>query len=572
VRPSCQDCARKHLGQASALLGEVQQGYPDHLWLAIGHMAEAADELVQSWPDMANEIRAHRKRLELDKSYQVPVVELIGKVGRLEAPLRQVERPRVESPRIPHEHTVSEPPVALAVPASGCTSCDLKRFAMEQAPRYQAEQQEIGSGKPFSGRLVIIATLGSFDRSYSLTSVIIDQAKAAVLAGLRVDLWVNRGCDMALAPVFPHGVTVVGVMPPIKHVEDVPDEGDAQLVLAALNPLLDLLAAHGPVRIIAHDLLLQSWFVTEALALHHLQPRAQIDWWHLIHSSVNNRLERSEDPASAHWLRSHLPAGHRLLAVNASDVQQLAHYYHTSVDRIQVLPNSRDPLQVLDLTPDACAIATAANLVNTTIVQVLPVSADRLLHKGALELVRLFGALEAAGTSVRLVFVVCNCADDRALQQVALVRRAMPDAHLSAESVVFTHEVLPATAGRGLSQASIRGLFALSNLFAFPTVSEAASLVVWEAMLAGCLLVLNDNLPCMKEQLPRTMGLWVPWPSHKQPGAPSLDQSQLEILVERIEENLGQGGYVAKKHALWRCNLITYANRLAQVLGLPSEG
>jgi hypothetical protein len=562
-------------------------GYPDHHWLAIGHLAEAAEELLQSWPDMANQVRAHRKRLELDRAYQVPVMDLIAKVGKLGAPEAV---PAPWSPPVPHDHTVIEPPPADPIfpsvaqgqatyeqfgppqATTGCAPCDLRRFAAEQAPRYQAEQQEIGEGKAFSGRLVIITTLGNFDRAYSLVSVIIDQAKAAVLAGLRVDLWVNRGCDLTLAPSFPYGVSVVQAMPAVRHVEDTVQEEDAQLVLAAINPLLDLLAAHGPVRIVAHDLILQSWFVNEAMALHHLVPRAGREWWHLAHSSVNNRLEHSGDPAHPQWLRSHVPQGHRLLAVNASDVQQLAHYYHTTAASIDVLPNSRDPLQVLDLTPEAAAIATAANLLPAEIVQIMPCSADRLLQKGALELVRVFGALAVAGADVRLVFVLCNCRDDKALQQVALVKRAADDAALPIDCLHFSHEILPDSASRGLTQASIRGLFALSNVFAFPTVSEAASLVVWEAMLAGCLMVLNASLPCLMEQLPRSLGLWMAWPSHKAPGQGSPDREALRGLAESIMGELAAPAYQAKRHALYRTSLARYAAALRQALGMPEPG
>ena len=40
--------------QALVLLGEANQGYPEHFFLAIGHLAEASDELVQKYPEQAN--------------------------------------------------------------------------------------------------------------------------------------------------------------------------------------------------------------------------------------------------------------------------------------------------------------------------------------------------------------------------------------------------------------------------------------------------------------------------------------------------------------------------------------
>lgn len=93
VRTTCLNCARKHLAQASILMMEAAQGYPYHAWFAMGHMAEAADELVQAHPGLANEIREHRKLYEDNRSYPVPVEELIKEISKLEraAPTEEEE-------------------------------------------------------------------------------------------------------------------------------------------------------------------------------------------------------------------------------------------------------------------------------------------------------------------------------------------------------------------------------------------------------------------------------------------------------------------------------------------------
>lgn len=87
-RPTCLDCVRKHLAQAEVLMSEARQGYPDHAWLAIGHMAEAADEALKECPELAREIRAERLKYMSDHSYDVPIMELIQKCDRkaLDAP------------------------------------------------------------------------------------------------------------------------------------------------------------------------------------------------------------------------------------------------------------------------------------------------------------------------------------------------------------------------------------------------------------------------------------------------------------------------------------------------------
>ena len=83
LRDSCLFCVLKHLGQASALMSEARQDYPAHRWLAVGHMAEAAEECCSGFPKLAAEIRKHRVRYMEDLDYVVPIVKLIEMASKL---------------------------------------------------------------------------------------------------------------------------------------------------------------------------------------------------------------------------------------------------------------------------------------------------------------------------------------------------------------------------------------------------------------------------------------------------------------------------------------------------------
>ena len=52
-----------------------------HYWLALGHLAEAEDELVDEHPHLAGLVREERKQLEGLPRYQVPFADLITKVS-----------------------------------------------------------------------------------------------------------------------------------------------------------------------------------------------------------------------------------------------------------------------------------------------------------------------------------------------------------------------------------------------------------------------------------------------------------------------------------------------------------
>lgn len=84
MREACTDCALKHIAQAHILLHEARLGYPDHVYLAMGHLAEASDELSGGHIEMARELRAVRKRIEEEEDADFNVLEWIRKIVALD--------------------------------------------------------------------------------------------------------------------------------------------------------------------------------------------------------------------------------------------------------------------------------------------------------------------------------------------------------------------------------------------------------------------------------------------------------------------------------------------------------
>ena len=83
MRLSCLMCAMKHVTQAAILTMEARQGYPLHRWWALGHLAEASDELVADYEELANEIREYRKQYEDAEDVQLPYNEIIAELAQL---------------------------------------------------------------------------------------------------------------------------------------------------------------------------------------------------------------------------------------------------------------------------------------------------------------------------------------------------------------------------------------------------------------------------------------------------------------------------------------------------------
>ena len=80
MRPTCTECALKHLSQSSILLHESRHGYPGHIHYARGHMAEAEAELAKEYPEHADMVREERKKLEEDPGYTPDFDKLMEKI------------------------------------------------------------------------------------------------------------------------------------------------------------------------------------------------------------------------------------------------------------------------------------------------------------------------------------------------------------------------------------------------------------------------------------------------------------------------------------------------------------
>jgi len=82
MREGCLDCARKHLAQAEVLILEYATGdYPRHKWYAVGHMAEASDELMADHPELAKTVRESRLRFMDDPTENIDIDGLIDLIS-----------------------------------------------------------------------------------------------------------------------------------------------------------------------------------------------------------------------------------------------------------------------------------------------------------------------------------------------------------------------------------------------------------------------------------------------------------------------------------------------------------
>lgn len=166
------------------------------------------------------------------------------------------------------------------------------------------------------------------------------------------------------------------------------------------------------------------------------------------------------------------------------------------------------------------------------------------------KVVALAGALKLIGeVSIRIVFCDSTSKETDAEAYKESVREVADQYGVEENELIFTSEI---GYSEGIPRESVLELFSLSNLYICPSLSEAFGLTVGEAARYGNLLVLNENVPALKE-IGKSLGAYfMKWDArvgdtmkqeHYSPSEPTYYASQAKIILRKLRE---EHGIVAK--------------------------
>jgi len=80
MRETCLMCVKKHLAQAIVLCREARTDYPIHQQFAVGHLAEAEEEIEKEYPKLAYKIRVARFAVSADVHNSDQIVILLKEI------------------------------------------------------------------------------------------------------------------------------------------------------------------------------------------------------------------------------------------------------------------------------------------------------------------------------------------------------------------------------------------------------------------------------------------------------------------------------------------------------------
>ncbi len=438
-----------------------------------------------------------------------------------------------------------KPPMPAPPVVPGCGSCAEKKA---KAVQNQVEAQK------YEKRVVILTSLSYFPPAYSVSTVILDQARMLARAqpNWLIQVWVQENCSGIEEIPLPNLV----IRPLVPVVVWKEDTINVPAVERLANTVLTHLMVLGNATIITHDLLFISQYLTFAAAIHRIGQTRGFSWLHVCHSAASIRPS-----GEARKWRGTLPDGHKLLCLNQDDAHHLANHYGTDFVRVEAVPNARDLTTFGEMHPRAVKIINDFGLANAGVVQIYPVSGTRMGAKGVSILISLF-AVMARYTSVKLVLVNAHSGGKAVREAIAGYREQATKLGLAPSDFILTSEVFPDSANEGLPARAVRDLMSASNLFVMPSVSEASSLVFLEAALSGCLLVGNSSLHTMRTLISAENCLSFPFGSVRDPGDKSDHVMVAQFILQALDTTLNR----SKREALRTYNHAAIGRKLVEVI------
>ena len=319
-------------------------------------------------------------------------------------------------------------------------------------------------------QVAIVTTFGTWDKSYSLTTVVEQQLKMLVENGHEPILIAQRGFDGC--PV--EGVTVRPALPEFQW-RDITSpelrEGEQDRVNDIKQALEDTLKDIDIA--IFHDFILQGWFHLHGLAV--MAAELDCKCFHQIHSVPSEPMITP-------------PEGHDILYLNYTDRIYCAERYGIDASRVHILYNTVEP-QNWNITDEGDMARGMTGFMAGDVRITYPLSATRMDAKGVPKLLKLADKMREHGASVKVLICNAHATGDREH------RRAQ---ELETDDVFFT-SLLDDEWAYTFPNDAVRDCMRHSNMFVFPTISENNSLVLLEAMDAGNYLLLNESFPPLAE-------------------------------------------------------------------------
>lgn len=345
-------------------------------------------------------------------------------------------------------------------------------------------------------KITVFSPLVSLSKTYSVANVVINQCETLVRHGYQVDLIATKQLPLDASI---DGVNIIRILKsysPRKVWRN--DRAFNIEVQETVNLLFSYLKETQVC--ISHDVTFLQFYMPFNLALRLLSVRLKhVKWLNWLHSrpigfDANGPAEFKKFSALHVKVYTTQFNNSKIIYLNHQDVDDVAKYYHTDTCNIKIVYNPINIYDFLCVSQEAQLIAESVDYTRKDILMIYParVSSIKQFHK----LITLVAYLKINGISAAAVLCHSYNTKRTNVDMIDYCKALMKAYKLDSNDIAILRDLgFPF----GVPQRVVRDLFLLSNVFVFPSRTEAAPLVVLEASLGKNLLILNDELESLKE-------------------------------------------------------------------------
>lgn len=386
----------------------------------------------------------------------------------------------------------------------------------------------IQMNKTHKSTVAILTNFMDFNPGYSLSGIVVSQAKMLLWEGHKVFVFVNEqfnpkynddsgitdllkyeGFHLSKKTKFMHLTdydTAASVTE--KHIKEAEEAGET-FTKEFLDNSIDT--------VFTHDFVFTGWNLPYSLAIKNCNNKIKgtrdLKWFHWVHSCPSGKRDW--------WQLNTYGPNHKIVFPNKTEVMRVAESYSTNPSNIMVIPHIVDIRAWYDMSEEVWAITDAySDIMEAEVIQIYPCSTDRLHAKQLDIVIKLFGCMKKARVKVFL-FIANQWATGTQQKEDLQKYIDLGEQYglVYEKDFVFSSSIHPDYEA-GLSKRMLRELQLLSNVFIFPTREESFGLVGPEASFSGALPIINRSLTMQFE----VMG-------HEVPGFDfgSFHQNHLEV-------------------------------------------
>jgi hypothetical protein len=329
-------------------------------------------------------------------------------------------------------------------------------------------------------KVAICSHFGGFQPSYALHVGWLERAKMLKRFNVDFDFLVNEKCEKNLYP---------------NQIECLPNPSPKQPFIKKVDIFSDaysvLLEDYDVI--LTADMMYQKKgnFLAHNAAQRKIADKLKAWWCHWIHSGWVNP-EKVKYPDS---LRFKLPPKSFMVYLNSYELDGVQKMYSAPQDKVYAVYNPKDIRSFYDVSKLVWRITDEIQFWNKDIIQIFPFCSTRMDAKGIDGVIHVTAACKRAGKKIGLI--LCNSNSKSMHKQIQQKDIFMKKLGLvEFEDYIWTSKI---NNDKAVPRKDIADLFKMSNLFTFTSWRETVGNVFQEAMISGCQLILNENLPCLKE-------------------------------------------------------------------------